>query len=54
MILRINYIKMDINIDTDRIISLFTDNLSPEEYKQFNTDKAEDFLINYANKLFKK
>jgi hypothetical protein len=40
-----------VNIDSDRIISLFTDKLSPEEYKNFDQDKAENVLLDYAGKL---
>jgi hypothetical protein len=37
-------------IDTDKIISLFTDKLSPDEYEKFDWDKAEDFLLDYLKK----
>jgi hypothetical protein len=39
-------------IDTDKIISSFSDKLSPEEYKQLNWEKADDFLLAYATKVF--
>jgi len=44
--------EKNVNIDTDKMISLFTDNLTPEEYKNFNQNEAEDYILNYAKKLF--
>lgn len=41
-------------IDTDQIISRFEDKLSSEEYKKFDKDKAEDFLLEYLSNEEKK
>lgn len=39
-------------IDSDRIISNFSDKLTTEQYKSFNWDLAEDFLFGYAENKF--
>ena len=43
----------DTVLESDRIISLFTDDLTPEEYKNFNFDKAEKALFKKLNELEK-
>jgi len=39
-------------IEVDKIISLFSENLTPEEYNNFDCEKAEGVLFGYGNKLF--
>lgn len=41
-------------INTNRMISLHEDKLTPKEYSKFDSDKAEDFILDYANKKFDK
>lgn len=41
----------DTILDSDRIISLFIDKLTPQEYKNFDFDKAEDFLFDKLHEL---
>lgn len=41
-------------INSDRIISLYEDKLTPKEYSEFNRDKAEKILFDYAKKMRKK
>lgn len=43
----------DTIIDSDRIISLFSDKLSPKEYDDFNWDKAEDILFDKVKEFEK-
>ena len=38
-------------LDSDEIISRFTDNLTAEEYAKFDKEKAVDFLFNYLNTI---
>jgi len=41
-------------IDTDKMLSLYMDKLTPEEYDKFNHDEAENFLLDYAQKKLNK
>lgn len=41
-------------IDSDRIISAFSDKLSAEEYKAFDWEKAESVLFAKLNEIEKK
>jgi len=41
-----------VNINSDEIISEFTDTLSTCEYNTFDWDVAENVLFNYASSLF--
>lgn len=43
----------DTVIDSDRYISLYTDKLTTEEYKNFNADKAEDLIFKKLNEMEK-
>lgn len=39
-------------IDSDRVISEFLDTVTPEEYANFNWERAEEVIFNYSNDLF--
>ena len=41
-------------INSDRIISLHQDKLTPKEYSSFDVDKAEKILFRYTDKMLKK
>lgn len=43
----------DTVIDSDRIISLFTDKLSTKEYAEFDWEKAEDILFDKVQEIEK-
>ncbi len=41
-------------LDSDRMISLFSDTLTTKQYSNLNREKAEEVLFSYANDLFEK
>ena len=41
-------------LDSDRMISLYTDRLTPQEYSQFNSEKAERELFKKLRELERK